>query len=76
MKYPNSLQNVDWAAIDRMYARGAKAPARINRRYDKRFRAGDDDPIVRPPDSVTTYDDRGVVLFTADERPLVRRAGF
>ncbi len=36
----------------------------------------DDEPIVHPPDTVTVWDDRAVLLYTADDQPLVRRAGF
>lgn len=38
-------------------------------------RSGDEDGIVPPP-STMTVDDRAVILYTHDARPLVRRAGF
>jgi hypothetical protein len=38
-------------------------------------RAGQDD-VIPPPSTVTVWDDRVVLLWTHDERPIVRRTGF
>lgn len=47
-----------------------RVPRRVERACD------DEQPILRPPDSITVIDEREVVLYTPDGRALVRRAGF
>lgn len=53
-----------------------RAVTRLSPRRPTPKACDDDRPVVNPPDSVTTYDDRAPVLWTHDERPLVRRIGY
>jgi hypothetical protein len=52
-----------------------KAAAAWPRQATRQPRAGQDD-VIPPPSTVTVWDDRPVVLWTHDERPIVRKAGF
>lgn len=51
----------------------AKSARAIDRVYRPRGAAGDEIP---PPSSMTVYDDKRTVIFTHDEKPLIRRVGF
>jgi hypothetical protein len=64
---------VNWTLGRSVAVASVTRASRTTRRQP--VRAGQDD-VIPPPTSVTVWDDRPVLLWTHDERPIVRKAGF